>query len=173
MNLTHIELERMTESVGAGRAWTTAESAHLAGCADCRLELEMLAAARRLGASQLAGFSPMRVAASVRRRLDAETRETPTRAGRRWIGWVAGLAAAAVIVFALYTGRTKAPDLQSGAVPLLANVLPELDGLSAPELEEVLQSIPPASGSLEHVDKSPLTELDANALERMLRTMEE
>ena len=172
MNATHIDVERLTESAGAGRPWSEPEAAHLAGCADCRLELEMLAAARRLGASQLAGFDPARVSAAVRRRLDFEGREAPTRAGRRWMGWLTGLAAAAVIVFAVYTGMPKSPNRETRVVPLVS-VLPELDGLNAPELEEVLQSIPLASEALEHVDMAPLTDLDASALERMLRSMEE
>ena len=53
------------------------------------------------------------------------------------------------------------------------SVLHELDGLSAPELEEVLQSIPPATEALDHVEMAPLSDLDANDLERMLRSMEE
>ena len=108
MSVTHIDIERMTESVGAGTAWSDAEAAHLAGCADCRLELEMLAAARRLGASQPVGFDGPRVAAAVRRRLEAEPGVIRARGVRRSAGWLAGLAAAAAVALSVYIGMPKA-----------------------------------------------------------------
>jgi len=172
MSDTHIPVERITESAATWRPWSEPEAAHLAGCADCRLELELLAAARRLGTSQLAGFNPARVSDAVRLRLDVEGSEASTRPGRGRMGWLAGLAAAAVIAIAVYTGMPRTPSRETRVSPLVS-VLPELDGLSAPELEEVLQSIPPSSEALEHVDMAPLTDLDASALERMLRSMEE
>jgi hypothetical protein len=174
MSAAHIETDRIAE-LSHGAAWTTEETAHLGECADCRLEVEVVAAARRLGTAQLAGFDARRVAAGVQSRLAARPDQAPVRGwhpGR----WLAGLAAAAALVLAvrlgLPAGQGGASSAGGGSTPVVS-ILHELDGLSAPQLEEVLQSIPPATDALDHVEMAPLADLTASDLERMLRSMEE
>ena len=176
MNATHIDTDRLAEQAHDGSDWTATDAAHLAGCADCRLELEVIAAAGRLGAAQLAGFDASRVAAGVRRRLAAEPGRPAARVVRHPAWWLAGLAAAAAVVLAVRMGMPNGSGNSSEAsqgASVAVSILHELDGLSAPQLEEVLQSIPPATAALEHVEMAPLSNLDANDLERMLRSMEE
>jgi hypothetical protein len=176
MSAAHIDSDRMTESVTGLTPWSVAEAEHLVGCADCRLELEMIAAARRLGTAQLRGFDPKRVAVGVHRRLAVRPDQVRAPVVRHPWRWLAGLAAAAAVVFAVRswspTGSGN-PGQAGQTPPAVVSILPELDGLSAPQLEEVLRSIPPAAEALDHVDMAPLGALNAGDLERMLRSMEE
>lgn len=176
MSATHLDAERMAELAGSGTAPSPAEAAHLAGCADCRFERAMLSTARRLGADRLAGFDPDRVAMRVRARLAGEAQEPPTPRVRHPGRWLAGLAAAAVVVFAVRMGVPRNPETSGGGAdrgPATASVLYELDGLSEPQLEEVLESIPPAGEALDHLEMASLDDLDADDLERVLQSMEE
>jgi hypothetical protein len=176
MSAAHIDSDRMAESVSGLTAWSAGEAAHLAACADCRLELDMIAAARRLGVAQLTGFDPTRVAAGVHRRLAARPDEVRAPVVRHPWRWLAGLAAAAAVVLAVRSWSptgSGSPQQAGQILPAVVSILPELDGLSAPQLEEVLRSIPPAAESLDHVDMAPLSALNAGDLERMLRSMEE
>jgi len=177
MTAAHIDSDRMTEETGNPvAAWSEAEAGHLLVCADCRFEFEMLATARQLGAAQLTGFQPERVAAGVRRRLRDQPVAGPGRSLRHPGRWLAGLAAAAALVLAVRLSIPRGPsgpDEAAVGAPATESILHELDGLSAPQLEDVLQSIPPATEALGHVEGAPLGELSATDLERMLRSMEE
>jgi hypothetical protein len=51
-------------------------------------------------------------------------------------------------------------------------VLHELDGLTAAELEAVLETIPPTADEAVHVESAPIGDLSAKDLERMLHSME-
>jgi len=169
MSASHIDSDRLSGPPVGPAAWSDAEAAHLAGCAECRLELEILAGARRLGADHLARFDPGRVATVVRGRLAAEPVAAPARVVRHPGRWLAGLAAAAALVLAVRMWIPNAGPTSFAVV----SVLHELDGLNEPQLEEVLQSIPPVTGALDHVEMVPLSDLNASDLERVLRSMEE
>lgn len=176
MSAAHIDSERMADRAAGTASWSDEEAAHLAGCAECRLELEIVEMARRLGTAQLTGLDPLRIAAGVRHRLATERVAEQSRIPRHPGRWLAGLAAAAVLVFAVRTAIPKGsgdrgPDGQPA--PVVVSVLHELDGLTVSQLEDVLQSMPPASDALDHVEMAPLTDLSASDLERMLRSMED
>lgn len=176
MSASHIDTERISEPPNGPKVWTDEEAAHLAGCADCRFEVEMIAAARRIGAAQLTGFDADRVAAGVRRQLRTRPHDAPGRVTSHPGRWLAGLAAAAAVVLAVRMGIPTSPGSSRGAghpLPAVVSVLHELDGLSEPELEAVLHSIPPASEALDHQDMALLSDLNATDLERVLRSMEE
>lgn len=168
MSGPHIDTDRIGEPAD-GTAWTNAELAHLAACADCRFERELIGAARRLGTAQLAGFDPIRVVAGLRHRLDSEPASAPARAFRHPARWLAGLAAAAILAVAVLTGLPR----DRPVVPVVVSVLHELDGLSEPQLEQVLRSIPPASEEFDHDEMAPLADLDEDDLEQVLRSLEE
>ena len=176
MSASHIDTERISEPAGGPTVWTDEEAAHLAGCADCRLEVAMVAAARRIGAAQLAGFDANRVAAGVRSQLRTQPDNAPRRIPRHPGRWLAGLAAAAAVVLAVRLGIPTSPGSSRGAdhpLPAVGSVLHELDGLTEPQLDAVLHSIPPASEALDHQDMALLSDLNATDLERVLRSMEE
>lgn len=173
MNATHLDPDRIADQ-SPGAPWTEAEAAHLSGCADCRREVELVASVRSLGLARLAGFDADRVAARVRSGLATRPVEAPGRAPWRAGRWLVGLAAAAGIVLAVRLG-TPAGQLatQGPSAPVLLSVLHELDGLTTGQLELVLQSIPPATEALDHVEMAPLGDLSTTDLERMLQGMEE
>lgn len=176
MSGSHIDTERLTDSAVRGPAWTDAEAEHLAGCSECGFELEILAVARRLGTTRLAGLDLERVAGRVRRRLESEPQSVTKRVGGQAGRWLLGLAAAAAVVLAVRTRLPNGPDGFGRMEPpalVEGSVLQELDGLSEPQLEELLRSIPPASEALDHVEMVPLGDLTSSDLERVLRSMEE
>lgn len=173
MSASHIDAERLVDIVAARANRSDVEAAHLAECVDCRLELDMLGAAGRLGTARLSGFDAGRVAARVRDRLAGEADHAPN--SRRAVRWLAGLAAAALLVLAVRLGGPSGrggPVPASPGAPAEVSVLHELDGLSEPQLEEVLASIPPSTEALDRVELAPLTDLNTTDLELVLRSME-
>ena len=163
--------ERMAAVAHGAAAWTAEEQAHLAGCADCRAEWDLVAAASRLGLDVAAGLDAHHVAERVLGRLRAER----GRRGRR-IGWtVGGLAAAAAVLIAVWPGRPGGRVTAPVAAPLTAAAfpLPELDSLAAPELQAVLDSLDGSLGStVQGVDTGDLDDLDAHELQHVLDGME-
>lgn len=129
-------------------------------------ELERLAA--RLGERPARALHPDKIAEQVMARLDELRVIAFSRAPLlRWIG---GLAAAAMILVALGLalrpgGRPVDQSAMSGTV------LPELDGLGVPELEQLLQTMPVTEASLPE-ETVPLQELDTLSLKRLLRALE-
>jgi len=170
MSTPHIDPDRLADTALGNAMLSDAESAHLAGCAECRLEHELVSAAGRLGGVETASLSGARVAEVVRHRLANEppARRAPVRAT-----WLVGLAAAAALALAVWYGATRAPSGPTGVVPVEVSVLHELDDLAEPELEAVLESIPLAAGAVFHPEPATLEELNVNDLERLLRSMEE
>jgi len=171
MNTSHIDPDRLADTALGTAALSDAESAHVAECAECRLERELVAAAGRLGVAQVARLSPTRVADAVRHRLATEPGPPVPRARATWL---VGLAAAAALALAVWYGSTRvSAPAPMGSAPVELSVLHELDGLGEPELEAVLESIPLAAGAVFHPELAPLDELNVNDLERLLRSMEE
>jgi len=95
------ELSDRMPDVALGRAaWTETEQRHLAECADCRAEWEFVTAASRLGAT-LPATDPALVSTVLLARLAREHERARARI-RLWSA--AGLAAAAAVIVALWTG---------------------------------------------------------------------
>ena len=175
------ECERLSEGLAdlaAGRReWTEAERAHLAGCADCTAEWELIGAAGALGGQIVGRLDSEAIGARVLEQLAAEHR---ARRARRWWEAIGGLAAAAVITLAVAGGhvpwhRTPAgvAGASSGVETGAAEIpLPELDSLDASQLEDVLDAMDqPLTGG------SPMTaprldDLNAKQLERLLHSQE-
>ncbi len=144
--------DRMPDVAHGRSLWTASEERHLATCADCGAEWALIMAAARLGTSIEPSGDPNRLAALLLERL-ARERELSRRL-RLWTA--AGLAAAAAIVFAVWTGagsRIMAGDGAGGVAPTVATApvapsrtggaidlpLPELDDLPAEALDSVLE----------------------------------
>ncbi len=172
MSTSHIDPDRLADTALGTAPLSDAETAHVAGCGECRRELELVAAAGRLGVAEVARLSPRSVSEVVRHRLATEPRASVLR-GRT--PWLVGLGAAAALALAVWYGSTRgsAPPGPIGFAPIELSVLHELDGLGEPELEAVLESIPLAAGAVFHPELAPLDELNVNDLERLLRSMEE
>ena len=129
--------DRMPE-VALGRvAWSAEETAHLAACAECRAEWELVHRARRLEA-RAPSVEVEVIAAAVQDRLARE----PVGQRKRWLWRVGSAAAAAAIVIAVTRGSESGIEAGppiAAAEPLVP--LPELDGLESAQLDTLLQTI--------------------------------
>jgi hypothetical protein len=172
MTLTHLDSDRFADVAHGRAAWSPGELAHLERCESCRLESRISLATARLGGEPAAALELEAVAARVRRDLaglPVESGLSPVAPRRRLVRPILlGLAAAAAIAVAVLL-----PERPAAPVPVeqLA-VLHELDDLSAAELEAVLETLPPPADAMVHQDETGISALSAEALERMLRTME-
>lgn len=161
------QLSDRMAAVAGGDRWTTAEAAHLASCADCAAEWALIATARGLGARLSGTLNARHVTERVLGRLRAEQAVARSRRGLA----IAGLAAAAVIALAIWTGSPRPPGGITAQVASAADLsLVELDSLRAPELEALLQSMDPAD------DSDPLhavpSLLDDGELDNVLEALE-
>jgi hypothetical protein len=135
--------------VALGRAeWTPEEIRHLGECRMCREELEMVQAASHIGRAVGESVDVGSTADAVLRRIKRERIDV----GRRRSWTFAGLATAAAIALALWTGGQVNRPSRPAAVGLaaagrLSIPLPELDGLEPAELDSVLQTMDAPTGS--------------------------
>ena len=159
-------VERMP-LVAAGRAgWTPEEMRHLGECPSCAETWHVVRAAARLGSEVEAEVDSGRIGQVVLARLEAARR--PDRWRR--VGWLTGLATAAGLALLIWT---QVPT-GSGDASAQAFLLPveELDSLTTPELEMVLESLDPPIGQASDVEPPALGDLDDQQLERVLRSLE-
>lgn len=168
MTETHLDADRMPVVARGTSAWSAGELAHLAACAECRAEWDMIQMVSGLGSGVVAGLDSARVAQVVGRRLALERGNTAgwRRNARRWL---VGLAAAAAV---LLVGRLTVTRLIESTSTTSLTVLHELDELNAVELESLLESLPPATAVTGHPEPGSLDELDPTSLERLLRSLE-
>jgi hypothetical protein len=163
--------DRMPEVAMHRAAWTAEESAHLASCADCRAEWELIQAAKRIEARAPA-VDTAAIATAVQRRLTTER-----VAGRRsrWI-WAVGsaAAAAAAIAFAVTSGgeprREPPPAVAIETEPLVP--LPELDGLETAQLDTLLRAIDAPPAGRAGAESTTLGDEVDTELEQILATWE-
>lgn len=159
--------------VALGRAaWTPDEIRHLNECGSCQREWELIQAASRLGDEAGLSLDPALIATAVVGRLARD------RAGRlRRRAWsFAGLAAAAAVAAALWTGGLESgPSKTTPATEVAGRIsipLPELESLEPAELDSVLQTMdePTVNGSIG--DDPALGDLNTDELERVLDSWE-
>jgi hypothetical protein len=163
--------DRMPDVALQRAAWTADEAAHLASCADCRAEWDLVLAARRLEA-RAPTVDPTAIAAAVQRRL-----VTDRTAGRRnrwfWAGGAAA-AAAAAIAFAV----TRGPEARPEVAPVVAVEtdplvpLPELEGLETAQLDTLLQALDGPLAGASAADSASVDDDADAALEQLLATWE-
>lgn len=156
--------DRMPEVAAGGSPWSDAEAAHLAECPGCQEEWRLVQVAAALGDAAGRAVVPDRVSQVVLRRLKAR---------RRWqrTGWVAGLAAAAAVMLAVWTGGRTSPR-PAAAVDRFLIPVAELDSLDTAQLETVLENLDAPLGSGRLGGGLPLGELNDVQLERVLRSLE-
>jgi hypothetical protein len=163
--------DRMPEVAAQRSAWAAAEAAHLASCAECRAEWDLMLAARRLEARAPAVDVDV-IATALRQRLAAE------RSGRprgRWT-WLAASAAAAAAAVAVAVTSTRAPEVQTVPIAVAEGEalvpLPELEELEAAQLDTLLQTLDGSlAGTSEPADSTLGGETEAE-LERIFAAWE-
>ena len=160
--------------VALGQAeWTPDETRHLDGCLSCRREWELVQLASQLGNDVGLTLDPAAIGAGVLRRLE-QAREVGRLRRRAWS--FAGLAAAAALIAAIWTGglhsgTSKLPPLGTAVAGRLTIPLPELESLEPAELDSVLQTMDEPSGG-STADDPALGDLNNDELERVLNTWE-
>jgi hypothetical protein len=174
--------DRMPEVANRRARWSSAEERHLAACADCRREWQVVTAIAtaepavdvdRVVTGVLAGLRetprvlPLRDAPRVLPLRDAP-RVLPLR--RRWRPMALAAAAAAVLAVGLW--GTRSDDAAVPAVAEAATWFPELDALLESELEVVLASLEPTPEYMPIGDVPRLGDLTDDELEQLLDDVE-
>lgn len=166
--------DRISEVVRGRSRWTAGEAAHLAACPDCRAEWDLLVAVDRVAARAPAPRDASALAATVLRRV-ADHRRSRLRSWRRW---TAGVAAAAGIAGAIWSGL-HGGNPASDPVAVTATVdiaLPELEPMETAELDSLLETMEaspgPAPAGWSALGEPTLGDLDADELEQVLGTWE-
>ncbi len=163
--------DRMPDVALGAVAWTDAEAAHLATCADCALEWRIVRTGAGLHADMV--VSADHLAAAVMTRLrEAPPEPLPIRR-IPWRGTVVGLiATAASVILVLGAPRLRAPGASGMSDSATLAVLPELQGLDDGELETVLKGLD--SGPIDAVAPGQmphLEDLTDAQLEQLLHSM--
>lgn len=163
------ECDRLSDRmplVGQGRSsWTAEEQQHLSGCAECRAEWELIGMVGRIGArAPRPGAAP-----TFDGRLLARLAEPlPALSRRRVLRWAVGLAVAAGVALAVWTGTPRrSPMSTAAAVPAADSGAPPDSTDFGPLLDD---DLPPAGWSM--LDTPGLGDLNAEELELVLRTWE-
>jgi hypothetical protein len=162
-------------AVALGRAeWTTEEVRHLNGCRMCQQEWELVRTAGRLGDGAGVSFDSPAMASSVLQRL-RRNREVQRFRRRAWS--FTGLAAAAAVALAVWTGGTEGGTTRASfPAPVIATrlaiPLPELESLHAAELDSVLQAMDEPNVNGTPVEEPGLVDLNPDELESFLHSWE-
>ena len=157
--------DRIPEVIQGRARWTAEEAAHLAACADCRAEWDLVGAAIRVGANAPTARESGAMAGAVLQRLAEDRR---SRRARR--NWGLRVAAAAAIVGVIWAGldsqRATRPPQQ------VEIALPELEPLKTAELDSLLETMDVPQVGSSALEEPSLDDLDAHELEQVLATWE-
>lgn len=171
------QCERLSDlmpEVARGRAsWSRTDTAHLAACASCREEWNLVRRAATHGTAIGMQVDVDRITGQVLRRLQQEPAATTVRrTPLRRLAWPLALAASlSVMVWGGFPRDTGTAVTPATTVA----VLHELDDLTPAELEAMLELVPEAAGSNYRTLETPesLGDLSAEELELLLSSMED
>jgi hypothetical protein len=125
-------------AVAQGQArWSSPDADHLARCAECRTEWELVSAASLLGRDLALDLD--RIEAGVRAGL-----RQPAAPRRSWIAWLAPVAVAASLALVVWNGSLN--RFSGTPQPAAQALLPELETLTTAELESMLTLLPGDAG---------------------------
>jgi hypothetical protein len=164
--------DRMPAVALGGAEWTPEEMRHLNGCPMCQDEWELIRVAARLGDSVGASFGSPAMVSSVLHRLGRE-QEVQRLRRRTWT--FTGLAAAAAIIAAVWTGGLEKPTTRPAGSLVAAQLtlpLPELESLQVAELDSVLQAMDEPNVNGTPVEDPGLGDLNPEELESVLHSWE-
>lgn len=156
-------------AVAHGRdSWSAEDRRHLDTCVDCAAEWTLVRTASRLGEDLERELDVGAVAAAVTTRL-REAQETRVFSFPA-LRWVVLAAAAAAVVLAVLL-RPVEPGSRDPAAVSQQALLPELEDLSAEELETLFEILP-AADVLPEPGIPGFDELTEEDLRSVLRTLE-
>ncbi|HMU60423.1 MAG TPA: hypothetical protein PKA66_01460 [Gemmatimonadales bacterium] len=155
------ELSDKMPGVARGKvSWTQEEARHLASCADCRAEWEVVTAGAMVADGAKVDADAVAERVLLRLRTEPVVKRFPAR--RLFVGLVA--AAATVLVVSRVV--TTAPLPRGPAAPLSVDV-PGLTTLGEDGLAEVLESMAPQWTDTPTIDTPSLDDLDPRELEQV------
>ena len=157
--------DRIPDVVLGRTPWSPEEQTHLAGCADCRAELALVQAAGRIGE----GLPPLADRAVLTEAVlgrVARAPAVPPRGGA--LRWAGGVALAAALAIAVWTGSTRSDRSPAGA----GGSETAVETLSTAQVDSLLEDddVPLAGWSM--LETPTLGDLDEVELEQLLRTWE-
>lgn len=160
-NVSHLS-ERIPAVAHGRTAWTEAERRHLAECAECAAEWELVRTAAGLGLEVEHTLASEPLAERV---LEGLRRPQVSRRPRvRRLVWAAPAVAAAVLMLVFRSGPTPETD------PAALSLLPEIAWLETDDLQALLDILPAGNGW--SYDMQSLEDLTEEELEGILRSME-
>ena len=164
------ELSDKMPGVARGKvSWTQEEARHLASCADCRAEWEVVTA----GATVANGVKVDAEAVAERVLLRLRTEPVVKRFARsRWIAGIAAVAAAVLLISKVVTTAPLPPGPAAPPSALGAVDVPGLTTLGEDGLAEVLESMAPQWTDTPTIDTPSLDDLDPRELEQVQRLWE-
>ena len=164
--------DRMPEVARGTASWSREDADHLARCASCQDEWELVRAAVTHGLALGMRVDAGRLAEGVERRLERLPEARPASRSGWWAAWPVALAAG--ILLLLWVGpRPRSPD--QAAPEVTVAVLHELDDLSDSELEAMLDAVEdPAAPEYRSLDTpESLGDLSEAELQLLLNSMED
>jgi hypothetical protein len=159
--------DRMPEVARGSARWDAADRDHLAACAECGAEWDLVRAAAGVGMRVEREFDATAAARVVTARL---LRIRPVHR-RPVVRTLVGLAAAAAIVLVLY--RPAAPAPLPAPVPVVeGRLFPALDSLNTEELTVIADGLGTPLAETPLGTPRSLDDLDSTQLARVLRALE-
>ena len=173
--------DRMPDVAHGTSRWTETEERHLAECADCRAEWELVTTASRLGAALWSPADPALLSTVLLERLARERQRTRMRA-RLWTA--VGLAAAAAVILAVWTGARigfRPGNAAGGAASRVATApvapvrpeAPVATADTAPVTRAPVLATAPTGAPRAELPLPELDDLPAEALDSMLQSLDE
>lgn len=172
--MTHCErLSDLMPEVARGRAsWTRADSAHLAACASCQDEWNLVRSAATHGTAVGMQVNIDRITGRVLERLQHQPEPQAGRLPLRRLAWPIAIAAGLSLM--IWGGMPRTPAGLAAPTATVA-VLHELDDLTQAELEAMLELVPEVPVANYRTLETPesLGDLSAEELELLLSSMED
>jgi predicted anti-sigma-YlaC factor YlaD len=160
------ELSDRMPGVARGKvSWTEEEARHLATCAACRAEWDVVRAGATVADGVKVDADAVAEGVLLRLRTEPVVKRFPARR------WFVGLVAVAATVVVVSRVVTTAPRPRGPAAPLSVDV-PGLTALGEEGLAEVLESMAPQWTDTPTIDTPSLDDLDPRELEQVQRLWE-
>ncbi|MEZ4411833.1 MAG: hypothetical protein R2910_02440 [Gemmatimonadales bacterium] len=159
------ELSDKMPSVARGEvAWTQEEARHVAACAACRAEWEVVSTGAALADDVTIDADALAERVLLRLRTEPVVKRFPRS---RWIAGIAAVAAAVLLVSRVVTTAPLPPGPAAPPTVLGAVDVPGLTSLSEDGLAEVLESMAPQWTDTPTIDTPSLDDLDPRELEQV------
>lgn len=164
--------DRMPEVARGTASWSRDDADHLARCASCQDEWDLVRAAATHGLARGMRVDAGRLAEVVERRLEGVAEARPASRTGGWAAWPVALAAG--ILLLVWAGP-RLPPQGEAAPEMTVAVLHELDDLSDSELEAMLDVVEdPAAVDYRSLDTpESLGDLSEAELHLLLNSMED